>query len=77
MDKISSPFTALCTVGFFARLSYALARSPVLPLHASGPIVAGILIVRFDYLYSFWIMSAILVMAVPVFVMNVKLKANN
>jgi len=45
--------------------------------HASGPIVAGILIVRFDYLYSFWIMSAILVMAVPVFVMNVKLKANN
>ncbi|OIP49002.1 MAG: MFS transporter [Deltaproteobacteria bacterium CG23_combo_of_CG06-09_8_20_14_all_60_8] len=29
-----SPFTALCTVGFFARLSYALARSPVLPLFA-------------------------------------------
>ena len=44
--------------------------------HASGPIVAGILIARFDYLYSFWIMSAILVLAVPVFVMNVKLTAN-
>jgi MFS family permease len=34
MTKLLSPFTALCTVGFFARLSYALARSPVLPLFA-------------------------------------------
>ncbi len=34
MLKLLSPFTALCTVGFFARLSYALARSPVLPLFA-------------------------------------------
>jgi DHA1 family multidrug resistance protein-like MFS transporter len=34
MSKFLSPFTALCTVGFFARLSYALARSPVLPLFA-------------------------------------------
>lgn len=34
MNNIISPFTALCTVGFFARLSYALARSPVLPLFA-------------------------------------------
>jgi DHA1 family multidrug resistance protein-like MFS transporter len=34
MFKLMSPFTALCTVGFFARLSYALARSPVLPLFA-------------------------------------------
>lgn len=34
MTSIFSPFTALCTVGFFARLSYALARSPVLPLFA-------------------------------------------
>jgi DHA1 family multidrug resistance protein-like MFS transporter len=29
-----SPFTSLCLVGLFARLSYALARSPVLPLFA-------------------------------------------
>jgi MFS transporter, DHA1 family, multidrug resistance protein len=29
-----SPFVALCTVGFFARLSYAMARTPVLPLFA-------------------------------------------
>jgi len=40
-----SPFTALCTVGFFARLSYALARSPVLPLFAlylgAGPEAIG------------------------------------
>jgi len=40
--------------------------------HASGPILAGILIAKFDYLYSFWIMSVILVLAVPVFMMNVK-----
>lgn len=39
--------------------------------HASGPILAGFLIARFDYLYSFWIMAAILVLAVPVFIMNV------
>ena len=40
-----SPFAALCAVGFFARLSYALARSPVLPLFAlslgAGPEAIG------------------------------------
>jgi len=45
MSKIFSPFTALCTVGFFARFSYALARSPVLPLFAlylgAGPEAIG------------------------------------
>lgn len=45
MQNIFSPFTALCTVGFFARLSYALARSPVLPLFAlylgAGPEAIG------------------------------------
>lgn len=45
MFKVLSPFTALCTVGFFARLSYALARSPVLPLFAlylgAGPEAIG------------------------------------
>jgi MFS family permease len=45
MTNILSPFTALCTVGFFARLSYALARSPVLPLFAlylgAGPEAIG------------------------------------
>jgi len=40
--------------------------------HASGPLLAGLLIAKFDYLYSFWIMSALLILAVPVFVMNVK-----
>lgn len=39
--------------------------------HASGPILAGFLIARFDYLYSFWIMSALLILAVPVFIMTV------
>jgi MFS family permease len=45
MTKFFSPFNALCTVGFFARLSYALARSPVLPLFAlylgGGPEAIG------------------------------------
>ena len=45
MRNILSPFTALCSVGFFARLSYALARSPVLPLFAlylgAGPEAIG------------------------------------
>jgi DHA1 family multidrug resistance protein-like MFS transporter len=45
MTKIISTFTALCAVGFFARLSYALARSPVLPLFAlylgAGPEAIG------------------------------------
>ena len=45
MTMVLSPFTALCTVGFFARLSYALARSPVLPLFAlylgAGPEAIG------------------------------------
>lgn len=45
MKTLLSPFTALCSVGFFARLSYALARSPVLPLFAlylgAGPEAIG------------------------------------
>jgi len=45
MAKTFTPFTALCSVGFFARLSYALARSPVLSLFAlylgAGPEAIG------------------------------------
>lgn len=45
MSNFLSPFAALCSVGFFARLSYALARSPVLPLFAlylgAGPEAIG------------------------------------
>ena len=41
--------------------------------HASGPIMAGFLIARYDYLHAFWSMAALLVLAVPVFVMNVKI----
>lgn len=40
--------------------------------HAAGPILAGFLIVRLDYLYSFCIMSAVLILAIPVFILNVK-----
>lgn len=40
--------------------------------HASGPILAGFLIARFDYLHSFWMMAAILILVIPIFVINVK-----
>lgn len=40
--------------------------------HASGPILAGLLIARFDYLFSFWIMAAILILSLPVFIVHVK-----
>lgn len=40
--------------------------------HASGPILAGILIARFDYIYSFWIMSAVLILSLPIFLTQVK-----
>jgi MFS family permease len=44
--------------------------------HASGPILAGFLIARYDYLYAFWFMAALLVLAVPVFVVSVRTVAN-
>ncbi len=48
MDKLFSPFASLCTVGFFARFSYSLARSPVLPLFAlylgAGPEAIGFIV---------------------------------
>ncbi len=34
IKKLFSPFIALCTVGFFARMSYSMARTPILPLFA-------------------------------------------
>lgn len=40
--------------------------------HASGPILAGLLIARLDYLYSFWIMAGVLLLSIPVFITNVK-----
>jgi DHA1 family multidrug resistance protein-like MFS transporter len=39
--------------------------------HASGPILAGLLIARFDYLTSFAIMGALLLIAIPVFILGV------
>ncbi len=40
--------------------------------HASGPILAGLLIARLDYLYAFWIISAILITSIPVFMLGIK-----
>jgi MFS family permease len=48
MAKAVSPFTSLCAVGLFARFSYSLARSPVLPLFAlflgAGPEAVGFIV---------------------------------
>jgi MFS family permease len=43
--------------------------------HASGPILSGILITKLDYLFSFWIISAILLLSVPFFIFTVKVEA--
>jgi MFS family permease len=40
--------------------------------HASGPILAGFLIAKFDYLSSFWAMAGILFLSVPVFIATVR-----
>ena len=44
--------------------------------HASGPILAGFLLAHHGYLFSFWVMSAALVIAVPIFVMTVHVERN-
>lgn len=40
--------------------------------HASGPILAGLLIARWNYAVAFWILSAVLLVAIPVFILAVK-----
>jgi DHA1 family multidrug resistance protein-like MFS transporter len=42
--------------------------------HASGPIVAGILIAKWGYLHSFWLMGALLLLAIPVFILGVNVE---
>jgi MFS family permease len=42
--------------------------------HASGPILAGFLLARHDYLFSFRVMAAALLLAVPIFIMTVHVK---
>ncbi|KWT82781.1 MFS transporter [Candidatus Magnetominusculus xianensis] len=44
--------------------------------HASGPIVTGLLLAKFNnnYQYSFWIVSALVLLIIPVFVMTVRVK---
>lgn len=48
MTSALSPFIALCAAGFLARLSYALARTPVTPLFAlmlgAGPEAVGLVV---------------------------------
>jgi MFS family permease len=39
--------------------------------HAAGPIVAGLLLARMDYLPAFWIMGAVLLASIPVFLLAV------
>ena len=44
--------------------------------HASGPILAGLLIARYDYRFSFLFLAALLVAAAPVFIVSVKEEKN-
>ena len=39
--------------------------------HASGPILAGLLLARMDYLPAFWIMGSLLLASIPVFLLTV------
>jgi MFS family permease len=43
--------------------------------HASGPIVAGVLIARWGYLTAFSVMSAVLLLAIPIFILGVKVES--
>ena len=42
--------------------------------HATGPILAGFLIARYDYLIAFCAMALAIVFAIPLFIMGVKMK---
>src|SRR4030067_84117 len=42
--------------------------------HASGPILAGILLASHSYLFSFRVIAAMLLLAAPIFVMTVEVK---
>jgi MFS transporter, DHA1 family, multidrug resistance protein len=45
--------------------------------HASGPIVAGLLIARWGYLTAFSAMSAVLLLAIPIFILGVKVESRS
>jgi hypothetical protein len=38
---------------------------------AAGPIVAGLLLARLDYLPAFWIMGSLLLLSTPIFLLTV------
>ena len=39
--------------------------------HAAGPIIAGLLLARMDYLPAFWIMAAAPLASIPIFLLTV------
>ena len=45
--------------------------------HASGPILAGLLLANHSYIFSFQVMAGMLLLAAPVFVMTVKVKKSS
>lgn len=45
--------------------------------HASGPILAGFLIARWGYLTAFSLMSVVLLLAIPIFIMGVKVESRS
>ena len=42
--------------------------------HAAGPILAGYLLLNFSYLQSFWIIAALSLASVPVFLWQVRVE---
>lgn len=44
--------------------------------HASGPILAGFLVANYGYQHSFWLMSLLLLISVPIFIWQVKVDKN-
>jgi MFS family permease len=44
--------------------------------HAAGPILAGLLLARFDYFTAFLIMASILIAALPVFILGVDVRGD-
>lgn len=42
--------------------------------HASGPILAGLLVAQWGYLAAFWTLASVLLVAIPVFILGVKVE---
>jgi hypothetical protein len=76
VPPVTGTFLALILIGFFAQLSYGMARTPLLALFArparAGPVLAGFLLSHYDYLSSFARISVILLLVTALFQYHVR-----